>query len=90
MKSDRLLQGCAQFFQSGVFTDGRNGRCDMPLGWEQLSGKFAVVADMLDLLFSETNDRVVIVSNYTQVPSRTMCLLWRIGFVQEVARHVTF
>jgi hypothetical protein len=35
--------------------------------WEHLSGKFALVAEMLRVLFTETDDRVVIVSNYTQV-----------------------
>lgn len=35
-------------------------------GWEMLSGKFAVTAVMLAKLRKETNDRIVIVSNYTQ------------------------
>ena len=38
----------------------------MASGWEMLSGKFAVLATMLDKLRRETTDRIVIVSNYTQ------------------------
>jgi len=38
----------------------------MALGWELLSGKMAVLARMLHLLHTETKDRIVIVSNYTQ------------------------
>ena len=35
-------------------------------GWEMLGGKFAVLATMLERLRRQTNDRIVIVSNYTQ------------------------
>jgi hypothetical protein len=31
-----------------------------------LSGKFAVLAQMLDILWNRTRDKIVIVSNYTQ------------------------
>ena len=62
-----MCQGCAQFFLPGVFNDGRAGRGEMAQEWENLSGKFALVAEMLRVLFNETDDRVVIVSNYTQV-----------------------
>lgn len=35
-------------------------------GWELQSGKFAVLAGMLELLRTCTRDRIVVVSNYTQ------------------------
>lgn len=38
----------------------------MAVGWECLSGKFAVAARMLAMLHTFTDDRIVIVSNYTQ------------------------
>lgn len=38
----------------------------MPASWEMLSGKMAVLAKMLEMLRAETDDRIVIVSNYTQ------------------------
>jgi len=60
-------QGCAQFFLPGVFSDSRSGRVELLPGWEEMSGKFALVANMLAVLYAETDDRVVIVSNYTQV-----------------------
>jgi len=49
-----------------MFDDGRAGRGQMCMGWEMLSGKFAVCATLLNRLRAETNDRIVIVSNYTQ------------------------
>jgi hypothetical protein len=42
------------------------------LGWELLGGKFALLARMLDKLYKETDDRIVIVSNYTQVSRRDL------------------
>lgn len=44
-------------------------------GWELLSGKFAVLAGMLELLRTCTRDRIVIVSNYTQ----TLDLVSQVG-----------
>ena len=49
-----------------MFDDGRVGRGGMSAGWELLSGKFAVLATLMDKLRRETTDRIVIVSNYTQ------------------------
>ena len=40
----------------------------MSEGWEFMSGKMAVAATMLSELRATSSDRVVIVSNYTQVP----------------------
>lgn len=34
-------------------------------GWENLAGKFMVVARLMEKLRKETDDRIVIVSNYT-------------------------
>ncbi|KXZ56498.1 hypothetical protein GPECTOR_1g446 [Gonium pectorale] len=52
-------------FPPGLFDNGRVGRGGMAAGWENLSGKMAVLARMLALLYAETNDRIVLVSNYT-------------------------
>ena len=53
-------------FPEGIFESGRGMRGQLPSGWEKYSGKFAVVARMLALLRSQTKDRVVLVSNFTQ------------------------
>ena len=60
------VQGCDQFFPPGLFDNGRVGRGNLAIGWELLSGKFGLMARMLANLRQETNDRIVIVSNYTQ------------------------
>ncbi|KAK9804116.1 hypothetical protein WJX73_000321 [Symbiochloris irregularis] len=60
------FEGCERFFLPGMLDDGRAGRGAMAVGWEGLSGKFAVLACMLALLRKHTDDRIVIVSNYTQ------------------------
>ena len=57
------LQGCEKILQPGMFEAGRG---QLPAGWELASGKFAVLASMLARLHAETDDRIVIVSNYTQ------------------------
>lgn len=51
---------------AGMFDDGRPGRGGLPEGWEALSGKFTVLAQMLSILWNKTHDKIVIVSNYTQ------------------------
>jgi len=56
----------AELFPPGLFDDGRVGRGGMAAGWEELSGKFALAARMLETLHAYTDDRIVIVSNYTQ------------------------
>ncbi len=60
-------QGCKKIFQPGMFGTGRGGNGKMSEGWEFMSGKMAVAASMLSELRATTSDRVVIVSNYTQV-----------------------
>ncbi|KAK9834193.1 hypothetical protein WJX81_007238 [Elliptochloris bilobata] len=61
------FEDCGRFFPPGLFDDGRpgRGRAAWPPGWPALSGKFAVLAAMLERL-RPTGDRIVIVSNYTQ------------------------
>jgi hypothetical protein len=54
-------------FPPGVFDGGRPGRGGMALGWEALGSKMALVASLLGVLRESTRDKVVIVSNYTQV-----------------------
>ena len=53
--------------------------CD---GWEMLSGKFAVVATLMQKLRQETTDRIVIVSNYTQTLDlfQTLCRTRNVSF----------
>ena len=60
------MQGCGRYFPPGLFDDGRKGRGGLPASWEMLSGKMAVLAQMLEMLRAETDDRIVVVSNYTQ------------------------
>ncbi|KAL4440282.1 hypothetical protein ABPG75_003283 [Micractinium tetrahymenae] len=59
------FEGCAAYFSREMY-GGRSGRGGMSPGWELQSGKFAVLAGMLELLRTCTSDRIVIVSNYTQ------------------------
>ncbi|KAK9916056.1 hypothetical protein WJX75_007902 [Coccomyxa subellipsoidea] len=62
------FKDCGQFFPPGLFDDGRAGRSRgvLPLGWGALSGKMAVLGCMLALL-RPTGERIVVVSNSTQV-----------------------
>ncbi|GFH25830.1 uncharacterized protein HaLaN_23862, partial [Haematococcus lacustris] len=60
------FEGVAALFPPCLFDDGRPGRGGCAPGWETTSGKFAVATRMLALLWAETQDRIVIVSNYTQ------------------------
>ena len=61
---------CAEFFTPGMYDSGsgRSGRGGggMMHGWENHSGKFAVLGRLLANLRAETKDRIVIISNYTQ------------------------
>jgi len=60
---------CAGFFQEGMYgssSRGGRGLGSMIPGWEEHSGKFAVLGRMLANLRAETKDRIVIISNYTQ------------------------
>ncbi len=59
-------QHIGKHFPPGIFDNGRPGRGGLAQGWELLSGKMGVTARMLQMLYSATSDRIVIVSNYTQ------------------------
>lgn len=54
-------------FPPGLFDGGRPGRGGMALGWEALGSKLGLVTALLQVLRETTDDKVVIVSNYTQV-----------------------
>ncbi|GIL43572.1 hypothetical protein Vafri_1202, partial [Volvox africanus] len=59
------FEDVGSLFPPGLFDNGRVGRGGMAAGWEAVSGKLAVLSRMLHVLYSETNDRIVLVSNYT-------------------------
>ncbi|GAX75378.1 hypothetical protein CEUSTIGMA_g2822.t1 [Chlamydomonas eustigma] len=63
---DAGFKNVEELFPPGVFDCGRSGRGGMALGWELLSGKMAVLSRMLQALRTDTRDRIVVVSNYTQ------------------------
>ena len=52
------------FIRSGSWTGGDGA-------WVELSGKMHVLARLLAHLHQKTDDRIVLVSNYTQVISRS-------------------
>ncbi|QDZ25380.1 SNF2-like helicase [Chloropicon primus] len=59
------FENCDQFFPPGLFDNGRAGRGGMSEGWEELGGKFGLLARFLKKL-RPTGDKLVVVSNYTQ------------------------
>ncbi|XP_068642553.1 protein CHROMATIN REMODELING 25 isoform X2 [Aristolochia californica] len=60
------LEGCLRFFPPELFS-GRSGSWTGGHGiWVELSGKMHVLARLLAHLRQKTNDRIVLVSNYTQ------------------------
>lgn len=60
------LEGCMQFFPPELFS-GRSGAWTGGNGvWVELSGKMHVLARLLAHLRKKTDDRIVLVSNYTQ------------------------
>ena len=65
-KAAEGFQDCDKFFLPGIFDNGRAGRGSMAEGWEFLSGKMAALANLLENLRQNTNDRIVLISNYTQ------------------------
>ncbi|XP_047260756.1 protein CHROMATIN REMODELING 25-like [Capsicum annuum] len=62
------FEDCIRFFPPEMFS----GRCCSWTGgaglWVELSGKMNVLARLLAQLHQKTDDRIVLVSNYTQVP----------------------
>ena len=65
-KQQTGFESCNDLLHADLFEGARGSRASLPQGWEDFSGKFAVVSRMLALLRSNTKDRVVIVSNFTQ------------------------
>lgn len=60
------LEDCLRFFPPSMFS-GRSGSWTGGCGaWVELSGKMHVLARLLAQLRQRTNDRIVLVSNYTQ------------------------
>jgi hypothetical protein len=57
----------SSLFPPGLFDGGRPGRGGMAAGWEALGSKMGLVVGLLGELRAATDDKVVIVSNYTQV-----------------------
>lgn len=78
------FEACEDMLQSDLFEGARGSRASLPSGWEDFSGKFAVVSRMLALLRSNTKDRVVIVSNFTQTLDlfTTLCREKRYPFLR--------
>lgn len=48
-------QGCEEILPKAVFRDG--SRSGLPNGWEDMSGKMAVLGRMLAQLRADTDDR---------------------------------
>jgi hypothetical protein len=51
------FEGVGALFPPGLFDNGRPGRGEMALGWEQLSGKMGFVAQLLAVLRQTTDDK---------------------------------
>jgi hypothetical protein len=51
------FEGVGELFPPGLFDNGRPGRGEMALGWEQLSGKMGFVAQLLAVLRQTTDDK---------------------------------
>ncbi|WIA32931.1 hypothetical protein OEZ86_006099 [Tetradesmus obliquus] len=75
------FEGVGELFPPGLFDNGRPGRGEMALGWECLSGKMGFVAQLLAVLRATTDDKVVIVSNYTQTLDLFAALCRQRGYV---------
>jgi hypothetical protein len=54
------FEGVGELFPPGLFDNGRPGRGDMAVGWEELSGKFAFVARLLAVLRSSGDDKCAV------------------------------
>ncbi|KAG0470025.1 hypothetical protein HPP92_016725 [Vanilla planifolia] len=59
------FENCMHYFPPELFS-GRPGSCNGGGIWVELSGKMHVLARLLSHLRQKTDDRIVIVSNYTQ------------------------
>ena len=63
---DSLMPYFHGLYDGGGSGRGGRGSGQMCEGWEWHGGKFAVLARLLHQLRTETSDRIVIISNYTQ------------------------
>lgn len=51
------FEGVGELMPPGLFDNGRVGRGEMALGWEELSGKLALVARLLAVLRQTCDDK---------------------------------
>lgn len=51
------FEGIGELMPPGLFDNGRPGRGEMALGWEELSGKLALVARLLAVLRQTCDDK---------------------------------
>jgi hypothetical protein len=51
------FDGVGEIIPPGLFDNGRPGRGEMALGWEELSGKLALVARLLAVLRQTCDDK---------------------------------
>lgn len=51
------FEGVGELMPPGLFDNGRPGRGDMAIGWEELSGKLALVARLLAVLRQTCDDK---------------------------------
>lgn len=51
------FEGVGALMPPGLFDNGRPGRGEMALGWEELSGKLALVARLLAVLRHTCDDK---------------------------------
>jgi len=58
------FEGVGELFPPGLFDNGRPGRGEMALGWEQLSGRFGLVASLLHVLRTTSNDKCVLLPQW--------------------------
>lgn len=62
--SSEGFKDCEDLLPMGLF--GRGTSKGLPSNWVEFSGKMTVLSKMLKELRTSTNDRIVVVSNYTQ------------------------
>lgn len=51
------FEGVGELMPPGLFDNGRPGRGEMAIGWEELSGKLALVARLLAVLRQTCDDK---------------------------------
>lgn len=71
------------FVRSGTWTGGDGI-------WVELSGKMHVLARLLAHLRQRTDDRIVLVSNYTQVSDNVLRWLMKLDVWRHISSHIWF